>query len=87
MPSGRRRLAAELRPDGGWCRLEPAVVASVTAAAAADGNALVTVTWRGDDFPAAWLDSAPTVGQTVIVAVQPPAGLLILGVPKGTPPA
>jgi hypothetical protein len=87
MPAGRRRLAAELVPDGPGLRLESAVVATVTPAGAADGNSLVTVTWRGDDFPAAWLDSAPTVGQTVIVAVQPPAGLLILGAPKGTPPS
>ncbi len=85
---GQRRLVNELsRVDARqWCLLEPAVVASVTPAGGADGNSLVTVTWRGDVFPAAWLDSAPTVGQTVIVAVQPPAGLLILGVPKGTPP-
>ena len=87
MSSGRRRLAAELAPQGPGLRLEPAVVASVTAAATADGNALVTVTWRGDEFPAAWLDSAPSVGETVIVAVQPPAGLLILGVAQGTPPS
>ncbi len=87
MPSGRRRLAAELGPQGGWCRLEPAVVATVTPAGGADGNSLVTVTWRGSTHAAAWLDTAPTVGQTVIVAVQPPAGLLILGVPKGTPPS
>lgn len=86
---GQRRLAAELGTTAGrtWCRLEEAVVASVTPAGAADGNSLVTVTWRGGTFPAAWLDAAPTVGQTVIVAVQPPAGLLILGVPKGTPPS
>lgn len=84
---GQRRLADEMRPGPGWCRLEPAVVATVTPAGGADGNSLVTVTWRGATHPAAWLDTAPTVGQTVIVAVQPPAGLLILGVPKGTPPS
>lgn len=87
MSSGLGRLAAELRPGDSGCRLEAAVVATVTAAAAADGNSLVTVTWRGGTHPAAWLDTAPTVGQTVIVAVQPPAGLLILGGPKGTPPS
>lgn len=89
MPDGATRLTRELRTTAEqiWCRLEAAVVATVTAAAGADGNALVEVTWRGGTHPAAWLDTAPTVGQTVIVAVQPPAGLLILGVPKGTPPS
>lgn len=84
---GGRRLAAELKPVEGWCRLEQAVVATVTAAGGADGESLIEVTWRGGTHTAAWLDTAPTVGQTVVVAVQPPAGLLILGVPKGTPPA
>jgi hypothetical protein len=90
MSSGAARLAQELTADAATvsCRLEQAVVATVTAAAAADGNALVEVTWRGGTHAAAYLASyTPTVGHTVTVAVQPPAGLLILGRPIGTPPA
>lgn len=87
------RLAAEIlrgKPPQGapsaWC--EPAVVATVTPGAAADGNALATVTWRGQSVQAAYLASyTPTVGHTVIVLYQPPAGLLILGRVIGTPPS
>lgn len=87
------RLAAEIlrgKPPQGapsaW--IEQAVVASVTAAAAADGNALVTVTWRGVSTQAAYLASyTPTVGHVVAVVYQPPGALLILGRVIGTPPS
>lgn len=86
------RLAAEIsrdRPPQGalsaW--IEQAVIATVTAGGAADGNALVTVTWRGATQQAAYLASyTPTVGHVVAVAIQ--AGqLLILGRVIGTPPS
>jgi hypothetical protein len=68
--------------------IEPATVATVTAAAAADGNALVTVTWRGASQQAAYLSSyAPVVGHVVAVVYQPPGGLLILDRIIGTPPS
>jgi hypothetical protein len=86
-----KKLAAEIlrgKPPQGapsaWA--EPAVVATVAAGAAADGNALVTVTWRGQAIQAAYLSSyTPTVGHNVIVLYQPPGGLLILGRVIGTP--
>jgi hypothetical protein len=90
MPTGRERLAAELHTDAGqvWARIEQAVVATVTAGAAADGNALATVTWRGSAHAAAYLASyTPVVAHTVAVAVRPPAALLILGRVIGTPPS
>jgi hypothetical protein len=92
MADGLRRLSAELAglPQQGdiTCRLETAVVATVTPAGAADGNALVTVTWAGAEHAAAYLASyTPVVADVVAVVVQPPAGLLILGQPIGTPPS
>lgn len=86
------RLAAEITRDRGpqgapsaW--VEQATVATVAAGAAADGNALVTVTWRGASQKAAYLSSyAPTVGHVVAVVVQGGA-LLILGRIIGTPPS
>ncbi len=87
------KLAAEIlrgKPPQGapsaW--VEPATVASVSAGAAADGNALVTVTWRGQAIQAAYLASyTPSVSHTVAVLYQPPGGLLILGRIIGTPPS
>lgn len=68
--------------------VEPATVKTVTAGAAADGAALVTVTWRGEDVQAAYLASwTPTVNHVVAVLYQPPGGLLILGRMVGTPPS
>lgn len=87
MPNNRDRLAAEIlrKPPGG---VEPATVATVTAGAAADGNALATVTWRGIAVPAAYLASyTPVVGHTVLVLYQPPGGLVILDHVIGTPPS
>lgn len=90
MRENTRRVAAEIsrdRPPQGappsW--FEQAVVASVAAGAASDGNALVTVTWHGASVQAAYLSSySPTVSHTVLVLVQPPS-LLILGRVIGTP--
>lgn len=91
MASNVTKLAAELlrgKPPQGapsaW--VEPATVASVTAGAAADGNAAVVVTWRGASINAAYNASyTPTVGHVVLVLVQPPAGLVILCRVIGTP--
>jgi hypothetical protein len=86
------RLAAEIlrdRPAQGApsAGVEQAVIAGVSAGAAADGSALVTVTWRGASTQAAYLASySPTVGHVVAVVVQGGA-LLILGRVIGTPPS
>ena len=60
-------------------------VAAVDAGAAADGNALVTVTWMGTDFYATYGSHyTPAVGHVVLLArTQPPAILQHL---IGTPP-
>lgn len=87
------KLAAEIlrgkTPQGSpsaW--VEPATVTTVSAGAAADGNALVTVTWRGQAVQAAYLSSyTPVVAHIVAVLYQPPGGLLILGRIIGTPPS
>jgi hypothetical protein len=92
MRDSAARLAAEVtrgQPPQGAPRswVEPATVATVTAAAAADGNALAVVTWRGANVQAAYLASyTPTVGHRVAVVVQGGA-LLILGRIIGTPPS
>lgn len=86
-----RRVAAELvrdRPPQGtptsW--VEQATVAAVTPGGASDGNAAVTVTWRGSAMPATYLAAyTPTVGHVVAVVVQPPNTLLIVGRVIGTP--
>jgi hypothetical protein len=93
MASAADRLAAELlrhaTPQGSptnW--VEPATVATVTAGAAADGNALATVTWRGVAVQAAYLSPyTPTVGHVVAVLCQTGGSLLILGRIIGTPPS
>jgi hypothetical protein len=93
VPTNTTKLAAEIlrgKPPQGapsaW--VEQAVVATVAAGAAADGNALVTVTWRGQAVKAAYLASyTPTAGHVVAVIYQPPAGLMVLGRVIGTPPS
>lgn len=85
-----RKLVAELTGAAGpgehpssW--LEPAVVYSVTAGGASDGNALCVVTWRGVQYPVAYSAAyTPTVSHTVLLNVQPP-GLVILCRVIGTP--
>lgn len=86
MGVGMRRLAAELATGDQPARVETAVVATSTPGAASDGNALVTVTWRGGTHAAAYPSNyTPTVGHNVAVLVQPPAGLLIMFRIIGTP--
>jgi len=88
-PAGRK-LAAELTGAAGpgkrpssW--LEPAVVYSVTAGAASDGNALAVVTWRGVNVPVAYAAAyTPVVGHTVLLNVQPPSLVIVMHV-IGTP--
>jgi hypothetical protein len=87
------RLAAEIlrgKPTQGSLQVsvEPATVASVAAGAAADGNALATLTWRGQSVQAPYLASyTPTAGHTVAVLYLQPGGLLIMGRIIGTPPS
>lgn len=91
MKDGARKLTREVqgarRPPGtprSW--VEQAVVKTVTAAGAADGNALVTVTWRGQDVFASYLSSyTPVAGHVVAVVIQPPSLPLILSRVIGTP--
>lgn len=86
-----RRLAAETQRDrppqgapSAW--LEQAMVTVVTAGGAEDGNNLCTLLWRGSTVDAAYLASyTPTVGHVVLVAYQPPGGLVVLGRVIGTP--
>jgi len=86
-----RKLAGELsgratgsRPTS-W--LEPAEVTAVTAGAAVDGNALVTVLWRGIEVPAAYAASyLPAPGDVVLLNVQPPSVVILCRV-IGRPPA
>jgi hypothetical protein len=91
VPTNIARLAAETSrgksPQGALsASIEPAIVATVVAGAAADGNALVTVTWRGQAVKAAYLSTyTPTVGHIVLVLYQPPGGLVILSRVIGTP--
>ncbi|MGI5144786.1 hypothetical protein ACQEVC_45465 [Plantactinospora sp. CA-294935] len=85
-----RRAAAELlrdRPPQGapasW--MEQATVVAVAPGAASDGNALLTVEWRGAEVDAAYgAKYTPTVGDTVLVVVQPPS-LLVVDQVIGTP--
>jgi hypothetical protein len=86
MGSGSARLADQLAvTPGGDLRIETGVIASVAAGAAVDGNALVTVTWRGTNVACPYLAGyAPTVGHNVLLLVQPPQ-LVILGRLIGTP--
>ncbi|MEV6344120.1 hypothetical protein [Actinoplanes sp. NPDC051851] len=93
MASATAKLAAEIlrgRPPQGsptaW--VEPATVTTVASGAAADGNALATVTWRGTAVQAAYLSPyAPAVGHVVAVLYQTSGSLLILGRMVGTPPS
>lgn len=92
----RRRLVGELLAlksaagvRGGrltsW--VETATITTVSAGAAADGNALVTISWRGQSLNASYLSTyTPTVGHVVAVVIQPPSLPLILSRVIGTPP-
>lgn len=88
---GARRLAAEQgrdRPPQGapYSWPEPGVIAAVTAGAAADGNALVTVTYRGITTAAAYPSTyTPNVGHVVNLLVCSTGSVVILGRFIGTP--
>lgn len=76
MPSGRMAQAARRLADGTTGRMASlptsrqvlATIASVTAGGAADGNALVTVLWRGQAVTAAGYAASytPVVGHRVV---------------------
>jgi hypothetical protein len=90
MSPAARKLLGELSGRSGPGRrpqswLEPAVVAAVTPGGASDGNALVTLTWRGMSIAAAYSSAyTPVAGHTVLVHVQPPS-VVILARVIGTP--
>lgn len=87
MANARTRLADQLAALAGTpgVRMEPAVILTVAAGAAADGNALVTVTWRGTDIAAPYPSTyTPVVGHTVLLLVAPPQ-VVIIGRYIGTP--
>jgi hypothetical protein len=86
-----RRLAQEQgagrQPQGVptlWA--EQGVIAAVTAGAASDGNAKVTVTYRGATQACAYPSwYTPVVGHVVIVGITSQGALTILSHPIGTP--
>jgi len=88
---GGQRLAAEQnrgRPPQGapYSWPEPGQIATVTAGAASDGNALVTVTYRGATAEAAYPSTyTPVVGHTVNLLVSSSGAVFILGRFIGTP--
>ncbi len=88
---GARRLSAERardRPPQGapYAGREPGQIATVTAGAAADGNALVEVTYRGVTVAAAYPSTyTPVVGHTVNLLVTSAGSVFILGRFIGTP--
>lgn len=88
---GGQRLAAEQnrgRPPQGvpYSWPEPGVIATVTAGAASDGNALVTVTYRGVTVEAAYPSTyTPVVAHVVNLLVTSTGGVFILGRFIGTP--
>lgn len=59
-------------------RMEPGQVIAVSAGAAKDGNALVTVAWRGASVNVPYPSSySPAVGHVVLLLIQPPQVVLI----------
>lgn len=79
----RGDLAGEIPAQ--W--MDVGVIATVTAGAAADGNALVTVTWQGSTSACAYPSTyTPVVGHRVLLAIQPPQ-IVILCRLIGTPTA
>lgn len=89
-PNARRLAREQVRdkpPQGvtySW--VEPGVVATVTAGAASDGNALAAVTYRGVTQELAYLSSyTPVVGHTVAVSVSSSGAAFVLGRLIGTP--
>lgn len=90
MPVGRKKLASILPASAlagphpqAW--FEPAVITVVAAGAASDGNALVTVSWRGGTYYVPYLAAyTPVVGHTVLLLHQHPQ-VVIVGRVLGTP--
>lgn len=80
-----RGFADEYHKPTGSFTVRLGVIATVTAGAAADGNAAATVTVVGSTGPAPYLASyTPTVGDTVAVALVD-GSPLILGHVIGLP--
>jgi hypothetical protein len=86
--SGALRLADHLatlaKTDA--ARMEQGTIITVTAGAAVDGNALVTVRWRGTDifcpYPSTY---TPVVGHVVLLLITPPQVVIaarLIGTPS-----
>lgn len=70
-------------PTGSWATAE---IASIAIGGGADGNDLVTVTWRGDTYQASHGSTyTPVVGHVVLCAYNG-AELFVLDRIIGTPP-
>lgn len=66
------------------CPLQPATVVSVTPGAAKDGNALVTVNYKGRELKASYgAHYTPAVGHAVLVALTQPLSIIqrLIGTP------
>lgn len=67
-------------------RIEQGVIITVAAGAAADGNALVTVRWRGTDIRCAYPSTyTPVVAHVVLLLINPPMIVIACRL-IGTPP-
>lgn len=87
MAGAQTRLADTLAALAGetGVRMEPATIITVAAGAAADGNALVTVSWRGTDVACPYPSTyTPVVGHRVLLLVATPQ-LVIIARLVGTP--
>ena len=87
MHRGADRLADELAAltTQPGVRMEPGTVVTVVAGAAADGNALVTVSWRGTSVAVPYPSSyTPVVGHVVLLLVAPPQVVIVARL-LGTP--
>ncbi len=75
---------ARLAP-GTSARMEPGEVVAVAPGGASDGNARVTVRWRGAKVVCPYPSSyAPAVGHAVLLLVQPPQVVIVARL-VGTP--
>ena len=86
MPQGAARLAEIIATPGApGLRMEQGTVVTVAAGAAADGNALVTVSWRGTNVACPYPSTySPAVGHVVLLLIDPPR-VVIAAQLVGTP--
>jgi hypothetical protein len=78
--TGVLRLADQIAAAGGTdaMRMEQGTITVVAAGAALDGNAKVTVSWRGTSifcpYPSTY---TPVVGHVVLLLIQPPQVVIV----------